>query len=122
MDDDFNSGAAVSELFELVRLLNKFIDSEKLEEAQNPEACGSLDRGVQTLRELSSLLGLFQEAPVGAGGDDALVGKLMELMIELRAEARAKKDFATSDRIRDGLNELGITIEDRKDGTGWRIE
>ena len=89
---------------------------------QTPEAFASLNRGVQTLRELSSLLGLFQEGPVGAGGDDALVGKLMELMIDLRAEARAKKDFATSDRIRDGLNELGITIEDRKDATGWRIE
>jgi cysteinyl-tRNA synthetase len=124
MDDDFNSGAAVSALFDLVRLLNKFIDSEKLDEssAQPPKAFESLDRGVQTLRELSCLLGLFHEAPGGASGDDALVGKLMELMIELRSEARSKKDFATSDRIRDGLNELGITIEDRKDGTGWRIE
>lgn len=123
MDDDFNSGAAVSELFELVRLLNRFVDSEKLEEAgQNPKSLASLGRGVQTLRELSALLGLFLQAPATAGGDDALTGKLMELMIELRAEARAKKDFATSDRIRDGLQELGITIEDRKDGTGWRIE
>ena len=124
MDDDFNSGAAVSELFELVRLLNRFINNEKLDETsdQDTAACASLHRGVQTLRELSSLLGLFREAPAKAGGDDALVGDLMELMIELRAEARAKKDFATSDRIRDGLRDLGITIEDRKDGTGWRIE
>ncbi len=124
MDDDFNSGAAVSELFELVRLLNRYVDREKLDETSTPtpEAIESLAQGVRTLRELSSLLGLFREAPAQAGGDDALVGKLMELMIELRTEARAKKDFATSDRIRDGLNELGITIEDRKDSTGWRIE
>lgn len=124
MDDDFNSGAAVSELFELVRLLNRFVDTEKLEGSadQNAQALAALRRGVQTLRELSSLLGLFQQAPEKAGGDDALAGKLMQLMIELRAEARAKKDFATSDRIRDGLREFGITIEDRKDGTGWRIE
>ena len=45
----------------------------------------------------------------------------MELMIALRAEARANKNFEIADRIRDGLAELGITIEDRKDGTGWRV-
>ncbi len=124
MDDDFNSGAAVSELFELVRLLNRFIDQAELEGAATPDpaAVQALQRGVQTLRELSALFGLFGSAPEQAGGDDALVGKLMELLIALRAEARANKDFATSDRIRDGLRELGITIEDRKDGTGWRLE
>ncbi len=124
MDDDFNTGAAVSELFELVRLLNRFMDRQKLEAAeyQDPHAMASLQRGVQTLRELSSILGLFQQAPDKPGGGDALTGKLMELMIALRAEARANKDYATSDRIRDGLRELGITIEDRKDGTGWRLE
>jgi len=124
MDDDFNSGAAVSELFELVRVLNRFIDRQKLEgaEYQDPKAIESLKRGVATLRELSALLGLFLAPPSQPGDDDALAGKLMELMIELRAEARAKKDFATSDRIRDGLKSLGITIEDRKDGTGWRLE
>jgi len=124
IDHDFNRGAAVSELFELVRLLNRFVDRQQLEDAAKPDSQSitSLRRGVQTLRELSSLLGLFLQPPVQAGGDDALAGKLMELMIALRAEARAKKDFETSDRIRDGLRELGITIEDRKDGTGWRME
>jgi len=123
MDDDFNTGAAVSELFELLRALNKHIDRHKLEESSRDAAhVESLKRGVATLRELTALLGIFREPPARSGGDDELVGKLMELMISLRAEARKNKDFATADRIRDGLSEIGITLEDRKDGTAWRVE
>ena len=44
----------------------------------------------------------------------------MQLIIQLRDSARAKKDFATADAIRDGLGKLKITLEDRADGTGWR--
>jgi cysteinyl-tRNA synthetase len=50
-----------------------------------------------------------------------LVARLMGLLIDLRAEARAKKDFATADRIRKGLSGLGITLEDRSGGTGWTL-
>jgi len=50
-----------------------------------------------------------------------LTGKLLDLLVELRAESRKKKDFATADRIRNGLAEMGITLEDRKDGTAWRL-
>jgi cysteinyl-tRNA synthetase len=48
-----------------------------------------------------------------------LVEGLMQLVIQLRAEARGRKDFATSDTIRDGLNRLGITLQDGKAGTVW---
>jgi cysteinyl-tRNA synthetase len=51
--------------------------------------------------------------------DQGLTEQLMQLMLALREEARANKDFATADRIRDGLLEVGITIEDRADGTQW---
>jgi cysteinyl-tRNA synthetase len=123
MDDDFNTGAAVSELFELLRALNKHVDLHRLEEASRDAVqVASLTRGVATLRELTALLGLFRHPPAKSGGDDALVGKLMDLLIGLRTEARKRKDFATSDRIRDGLKEIGITLEDRKDGTAWRAE
>jgi cysteinyl-tRNA synthetase len=46
----------------------------------------------------------------------------MELVIDLRADARQKRDFATADRIRDALNRMKIVLEDRKEGTSWRVD
>ena len=123
MDDDFNTGGASSDLFELVRLLNKFSDQQRLEEtaARDEKLLTAFRRGVATLRELTAIFGLFRRPPQKqAAASDALVGKLMELLISLRAEARTKKDFATSDKIRDSLTALGVVLEDRKDGTLWR--
>lgn len=125
MDDDFNTGGAVSELFELLRVLNRYMDQHGLDQptAAAAEPLRSLDRGVAALRELTALLGLFFQAPsLPDSEDQALVGKLVELLIELRTESRKKKDFATADRVRQGLASIGIQLEDRKDGTGWRIE
>jgi cysteinyl-tRNA synthetase len=129
MDDDFNTGGAMAELFGLLSELNKFADQQNLDEleAKSPaERKESKDlatfmRATRTLRELTSLLGLFRNtAPKRGGGGDSLAPKLMQLMIELRAEARAKKDFATGDRIRNGLSAIGVTLEDRKGVTEWR--
>lgn len=121
MDDDFNTGGAMGDLFELVRTLNKFIDEEKLEAGKPAaEKLASLREGAKTLRELAGVLGLFRkpvEQPQAAGGE--LVDGLMKMVIELRAEARAKKDFATADKIRKILTEIGITLEDRPGGTDW---
>jgi len=123
MDDDFNTGGAVSELFDLVRELNRFADKQQLDDPahRDAERLAELRCGVAVLRDLSAVLGLFLTAPTAQGGDDALVGKLVELLIAVRTEARSNRDYATADRIRDGLTEAGITLEDRKDGTGWRL-
>jgi cysteinyl-tRNA synthetase len=125
MDDDFNTGGGVGDLFELVRTLNKFADDEKLEGGKpSAEQLATLKQGAKTLRELGGTLGLFRQPgdKPAAGGNDALAGKLMELIIELRAGARTKKDFATADRIRQVLTELNITLEDRPGGTEWTIK
>jgi len=120
MDDDFNTGGGVSELFEMVRGVNKFIDQHKLEETKGADT-SSLDQAMATIRELSAILGLFTEKPEADSSEDAgLVDQLMSLVIEIRANSRKKKDFETSDLIRDRLTECGITLEDRKDGTLWR--
>ncbi|MBA64035.1 MAG: cysteine--tRNA ligase [Planctomycetaceae bacterium] len=121
MDDDFNTGGATSDLFDLVRTINRFIDHNDLEQACADHHKDALTGSVQTLRNLTAILGIFSAAPVGAAGSNELTGQLMELMIALRAEARANKNFDIADRIRDGLEEIGITIEDRKDGTDWRV-
>ena len=125
MDDDFNTGGGIGALFDLVRALNKFVDDEKLEEPgkRAPEKLESLTRGTTALRELAATLGLFRKPPQekSAGGDD-LAGKLMKLLIDLRAEARKKKDFATADRIRNTLSEIGVVLEDRPGGTEWSVK
>jgi cysteinyl-tRNA synthetase len=125
MDDDFNTGGGIGALFDLVRALNKFADDEKLEDPAKRAAdkVDVLRRGATTLRELAGTLGLFRK-PVEekAAGGDALTGKLMKLLIELRAESRKKKDFATADRIRNGLTEIGVTLEDRPSGTEWSVK
>ena len=124
MDDDFNSGAAVSELFQLLGTLNKFADQKNLEDAKERKAddLASFLRGVETLRELGGILGLFLKPTAKSGGcDDSVMDNVMQLLIELRASARQNKDFATADKIRDDLTAAGVTLEDRKEGTGWRV-
>ena len=125
MDDDFNTGGAIGDLFELLRRLNKYIDDEKLEQPANhtPAKLAALKCATRALRELSSIVGLFRKAPEdAAGGNDELVGKLMTLLIEMRADARKNKDFATADRIRKSLAASGVILEDRPGGTDWIVQ
>jgi cysteinyl-tRNA synthetase len=121
MDDDFNTGLGVATLFDLVRVLNKFADVEKLEASGAATAkLAVLKAGTATLRELAATLGLFTKPiEAKAGGHDGLVDQLMQLLIEVRANARKNKDFATSDTIRKRLGEIGVALEDRPGGTEW---
>jgi cysteinyl-tRNA synthetase len=122
MDDDFNSGSAIGVMYELLTTLNRFADVKKLEEpSASADDAASFRRGALVMRELGSILGLFQKPPASAkAGDDELVGGLMALLIDLRNEARKTKNFTMSDTIRARLGQLHITLEDRPGGTGWR--
>ena len=123
MDDDFNSGAAVGDLFELVRLLNKFVDTEKLERSGgDKQSLDTFKQGASALRELAATLGLFRNAIVEDKVDDSMIAPLVELLIEVRKDSRDCKNFALADKIRDALTQLNIVLEDRPDGTIWRIE
>jgi len=123
MDDDFNTGGAIGELYELLTTLNRFADSRQLE-AQKADAntLQEFVRGVTVVRELSQILGIFRAAPAARDrGQDELVHGLMQLLIDLRAEARKAKNFAVADQIRQRLAKLQVTLEDRPGGTGWRL-
>lgn len=122
MDDDFNTGGAVGVLFELSTALNRFVDTTALEAGNRDTAkVEEFRRATVVFKELSHLLGLFREAPARASaGQDDLVEGLMRLLIDLRAESRQAKNFAMADQIRRRLGELGVTLEDRPGGTGWR--
>jgi cysteinyl-tRNA synthetase len=71
-------------------------------------------------KELSSVLGVFRK-PVekSSGADDALVDGLMQLVIDIRQQARADKNWAVADKIRDALKNLKIELEDGKQGVRW---
>ncbi|MDF1840815.1 MAG: cysteine--tRNA ligase [Rubripirellula sp.] len=124
MDDDFNSGAAISVLFDSIRLLNRHIDAHSLASGADPEQSEvkSLIKSATVIRELSNVLGLFIKPPATAGGDDqdtAMLDQVVHLLIDLRKEARERKDYATGDAIRDRLSDLGIALLDKKEGTSW---
>ncbi|MGX5688644.1 cysteine--tRNA ligase [Arcticibacter tournemirensis] len=109
MNDDFNSPVAIAELFEAARMINSINDGKASISADDLEALKSLMNDF-----IFNILGLREES---SPTDD--LGQLVEFIINLRLEARANKDYATSDRIRNGLQELGIQLKDSKDGTTW---
>jgi cysteinyl-tRNA synthetase len=115
LDDDLNTPQAIAVLFDL----SKEVNGRLAAGGMTAEGLAAVD-GV--FRELGGgVLGILPEtlsaSDAGEGGDE---GKVVELLIALRNEARATKNFALSDRIRDGLKAIGIVLEDRKDGTGWK--
>ena len=109
MDDDFNTASAMGYIYDLVRATNQArdagADDESLEEAQ------------ALLRQLTGILGLqlSRAAVVGGQGDE-----FVDLLIEVRDELRDQKLWALSDLIRDRLTELGVVLEDLKEGSTWR--
>lgn len=135
MNDDFNTGGAVGILFEILSSLNKYADDHKLEAGGNPDSMATFQTGVAVMRTVTDTLGVFQEpvAKLAREGDNELVDGLMQLLIEvrnnLRAEAKAaakdnpvkKNLFAQTDLIRQRLSDLGVTLEDRAEGTSWRV-
>jgi cysteinyl-tRNA synthetase len=108
MDNDFNTAGAVAALFELSKIINNARDGSATDE--------QLKSAQGIFRELAGVLGLKLEEKQGSGDADAFIN----LLIEVRAEVRKQKLWALSDQIRDKLKELGVTIEDSKDGTKWR--
>jgi cysteinyl-tRNA synthetase len=110
MDDDFNTAGALAPLYELVKAVNTARDAGADDEQLAPAQA--------TLRELTGVLGLRLAEKIGSGDADAFI----DLLVDVRSEARAQKLWALSDMIRDRLKELGVVIEDSKDGTSWRWE
>jgi cysteinyl-tRNA synthetase len=127
MDDDFNTGGGIGVLHEIANEVNAFVERHDVEKKKPAPLVAATSAAAHTLRNLGTVLGLFGQGPRAAksGGGDArgetsTLNQVMDLMIKLRQEARAGKNFALADRIREGLSSIGITLEDRPDGTGWR--
>jgi len=123
MDDDFNTAGAIAVLHELAGQINAFIEQRAVEREKRPEQLTVVAAGAQTFRRLGLILGLLRQPVARAESADAsLADQVMQLMIELRQNARQSKNFALSDSIRDGLAKIGLVLEDRPEGTIWRRE
>lgn len=111
MNDDFNTPIVISHLFEAVRVINSAKE-------------GSIKLAAQQIAELKTIFNDFFFRVMGlqvedSGENSKLTQSLMELIIGLRADAKSKKDYATSDKLRDTLAEINIEIKDTKDGVTW---
>jgi cysteinyl-tRNA synthetase len=109
MNDDFNSPVLIAELFEAVHIINSVYDGKTAASAADIEAMKKLMDDF-----VIGVLGLKEESNQS---DD--MGKLLDFIINLRSEAKVNKDYATSDKIRIGLNSIGILLKDNKEGTTW---
>jgi cysteinyl-tRNA synthetase len=108
MDDDFNTAGALGVLFDLVRGINQARDA-----GTGPD---ELQAAQSVLVELAGVLGLRLVKGAGEGSDAA---PFIDLLVELRKELRVQKLWALSDLVRNRLGELGVTLEDGKEGTIW---
>lgn len=106
MDDDFNTPRALAAMFDLAREINRGKD-------EGADVLGAQD----TLRELSGVLGISLDGTAETSG----AGPFVQMLVNVRTELRAARQFDIADSIRDRLSELGVTIEDTPEGTEWRI-
>lgn len=115
MNDDFNTPAAIAGLFEFNKVVNTLLNSEA---PATPDTLAAIDA---FYREIGGqVLGLVPDRTSSANNAEREAG-LIRLLIDLRAEARKRKDFATGDSIRARLSDLGVALEDGKDGTSWKV-
>ncbi len=116
LDDDFNAPKALARLFELVSKINGLQDGHLSLKDILPETLERLKTVFQDV--VYKILGLKEEDEIGNGDNGTLSG-LMDLILDMRKNARANKDWDTSDRIRDALNALNIQVKDSKEGSTW---
>lgn len=108
MDDDFNTAGALACLFELVRVINQ----ARADGATDVE----LSPAQELVRRLTGVLGLTLDKVQESG---TAADRFIDLLIEVRKELRTNKMWALSDMVRDRLAELGVVLEDNKEGTSW---
>ena len=114
MDDDFNTPILIAHLFDGVRIINSVKD-------------GKESLNLTDLEKLKSIFNIFVTDILGlisakeSRGND-LTSEVMELVLQLRGNAKKSKDFGTADLIRDELNKAGILIKDSREGTSWEVK
>jgi cysteinyl-tRNA synthetase len=114
MNDDFNSPMVIANLFEGVRIINSVWDKKETISLSDLELLKNMFRVF-----IFDILGLKEES---SEDQNDVVKGLMDLVLTIRKEVREKRDFSTSDQIRDALQNLKITVKDTKEGAVWSID
>jgi cysteinyl-tRNA synthetase len=115
MNDDFNSPVLIAQLFEAVKIINSVNDKSESLTASDIEM---LKQMMHTF--VFDILGLQTESNEQSGNET--LSKLMDVVLDIRKQARSNKDWATSDKLRDALAAAGIMVKDTKDGATWELE
>jgi cysteinyl-tRNA synthetase len=110
MNDDLNTAKVLANLFELATLINSLKDGHLPAGSIGTAALTAMQQ--QMKRYMEDIFGLQQEQELGGGKLDGV----LQLLIDIRKDAKAKKDFVTSDKIREELSRLGVQLKDEKDG------
>lgn len=125
MDDDFNTALAISGLFALAKEINIYYSS--IMSGKGTLDAAALAKVQAIYYEMTDILGLLEPIRDGAALRDGqgkveeeLAGSLLDLIVEIRQQARSRKDWATADTIRNRLGELGYVIEDSPQGARWK--
>ena len=142
MDDDFNTAGAIAALHELATAINAFVNQgmQGLAQGQGRREAAQAERSaaaraVLTMMELGDVVGIIepglveaqraggaQEEQSGADGESGIgADRLIQLLLDVRAEVRTAKLYQVSDMIRDRLGELGVVVEDTRDGARWKL-
>ena len=112
--DDLNTPIAIAHLFEAVRIVNTAKEKQTSVNKEDKDTLMLLFDGIA-----GDVLGLIDEQ-ASSGNGDVLTG-IVEMILDVRKDAKTKKDFETSDKIRERLNSLGVQIKDTKEGTEWNL-
>ena len=108
MDDDFNTPRALAAIFDLSREINR-----------SSEQGSDVASAQKTLREMVGVLGIDLDEPESSASGD--IAPFVDLLVDIRTELRAARQFALADKIRDELAERGVSLEDSSGGTDWRF-
>ena len=115
MDTDFNTAQAVGSIFSLVSQVNKSLENS------NGVPNHTFAKAYKTITETCQVLGIYTINEHESGNTAEYLGPLLELLLEVRQDARNQKDWDTSDKIRDRLKELNIEIKDTREGSTWKF-
>jgi len=127
MDDDFNTPRAIAELFSFIRIVNRYLKNKEI-------SSKAAEKAYSTLLELGKILTLFQEKKEETEVKEKIeklakkygvktkdkIDEIIDEILKIRENARKNKEWVKADAIRAELNEIGIEIEDTREGTKWR--